>query len=73
MFQKDHLFEWRNILNNVLFGLEIQNKLNEDTKSRTEKLLEMYRLGEFKDHYPRQLSGAMRQRVVLIRTLANPA
>jgi NitT/TauT family transport system ATP-binding protein len=70
MFQKDHLFEWRNILNNVLIGLEIQNKLNEDTKARTEKLLEMYGLGEFKDHYPRQLSGGMRQRVALIRTLA---
>ncbi|MCT4604496.1 MAG: ABC transporter ATP-binding protein [Marinisporobacter sp.] len=70
MFQKDHLFEWRNILNNVLIGLEIQDKLNEDTKARTEKLLEIYGLGEFKDHYPRQLSGGMRQRVALIRTLA---
>ncbi|WP_246637526.1 ABC transporter ATP-binding protein [Crassaminicella profunda] len=70
MFQKDHLFEWRNILNNVLIGLEIQDKLNKNTKSQTEKLLEMYGLGEFKDHYPRQLSGGMRQRVALIRTLA---
>ncbi|TCO72193.1 ABC transporter ATP-binding protein [Marinisporobacter balticus] len=70
MFQKDHLFEWRNILNNVLIGLEIQNKLNEDTKASIEKLLEIYGLGEFKYHYPRQLSGGMRQRVALIRTLA---
>lgn len=70
MFQKDHLFEWRSILNNVLIGLEIQNKLNEKTKTSTEKLLEMYGLGEFKNHYPSQLSGGMRQRVALIRTLA---
>ncbi|WP_053956049.1 ABC transporter ATP-binding protein [Inediibacterium massiliense] len=70
MFQKDHLFEWRNILNNVLIGLEIQNKLNEKTKARTQKLLDVYGLGDFKDHYPSQLSGGMRQRVALIRTLA---
>ncbi|WP_129597847.1 ABC transporter ATP-binding protein [Anaerophilus nitritogenes] len=70
MFQKDHLFEWRNILNNVLIGLEIQNKLNEKTQATTQKLLDMYGLGDFKDHYPSQLSGGMRQRVALIRTLA---
>ena len=70
MFQKDHLFEWRNILNNVLIGLEIQGKLNEITKVRTEKLLEIYGLSDFKSHYPSQLSGGMRQRVALIRTLA---
>jgi len=70
MFQKDHLFEWRNILNNVLIGLEIQGKLNEATKTRTEKILEIYGLRDFKMHFPSQLSGGMRQRVALIRTLA---
>ncbi|MTI54845.1 ABC transporter ATP-binding protein [Geosporobacter ferrireducens] len=70
MFQKDHLFEWRTILNNVLIGLEIQNKLNPQTKAKAEKLLELYGLGEFKHYYPSQLSGGMRQRVALIRTLA---
>ncbi|MBF8982753.1 ABC transporter ATP-binding protein [Lutibacter sp. B2] len=70
MFQKDHLFEWRNILDNVFIGLEIQKKLNKDTKLLAEKLLDMYGLAEFKNHYPTQLSGGMRQRVALIRTLA---
>lgn len=70
MFQNDNLFEWRTILDNVLIGLEIQNKLNEKTKSYAEHLLNTYGLSEFKNHYPRQLSGGMRQRVALIRTLA---
>ena len=70
MFQKDHLFEWRSILNNVLIGLEIQGKLNEHSKARTEKLLDLYGLSDFKSHLPSQLSGGMRQRVALIRTLA---
>lgn len=70
MFQKDHLFEWRNILNNVLIGLEIQAKLNEQTKTRAKELLDIYGLKDFKMHYPSQLSGGMRQRVALIRTLA---
>ena len=70
MFQKDHLFEWRTILNNVLIGLEIQNKLTNEMKEKAELLLELYGLGEFKHYYPSQLSGGMRQRVALIRTLA---
>ncbi|SCG82424.1 sulfonate/nitrate/taurine transport system ATP-binding protein [Proteiniborus sp. DW1] len=70
MFQRDHLFEWRNILDNVLIGLEIQGKVNEDTIRFAENLLETYGLSEFKKHYPNQLSGGMRQRVALIRTLA---
>jgi len=70
MFQRDHLFEWRTILGNVLIGLEIQDKITDETKKFTEKLLDTYGLGEFKNHYPRQLSGGMRQRVALIRTLA---
>lgn len=70
MFQMDHLFEWRNILDNVLIGLEIKDKINSDTIKFAESLLETYGLSEFKKHYPSQLSGGMRQRVALIRTLA---
>ena len=69
MFQRDHLFEWRNILQNVLIGLEIQGKVSEESLSYAEELLETYGLGEFKNSFPRQLSGGMRQRVSLIRTL----
>lgn len=73
MLQQDHLFEWRTITQNVLLGLEIQGKLNEKSKENVIRLLETYGLGEFKNHYPHQLSGGMRQRVALIRTLAiNP-
>lgn len=69
MFQKDHLFEWRTILQNVLLGLEVRGKIDEDSYKEAEKLLNSYGLGEFKDMYPRQLSGGMRQRAALIRTL----
>lgn len=69
MFQKDHLFEWRTILQNVLLGLEIQGRVKEEDVKKAEKLLETYGLAEFKDSYPRQLSGGMRQRAALIRTL----
>jgi len=70
MLQQDHLFEWRTILQNVLLGLEIHGKVNQETKEKVERLLETYGLGEFKNHYPDQLSGGMRQRAALIRTLA---
>ncbi|KNF08161.1 ABC-type nitrate/sulfonate/bicarbonate transport system, ATPase component [Gottschalkia purinilytica] len=70
MFQRDNLFEWRTIIDNILIGLEIQNKLNNETLNFVEKLIDTYGLSEFKYHYPRQLSGGMRQRVALIRTLA---
>lgn len=69
MFQRDHLFEWRTILENVIIGLEIQDNLNKEAYNKAEKLLESYGLGEFKNSYPRQLSGGMRQRAALIRTL----
>lgn len=73
MPQRDHLFEWLTILSNTIIGLEIQKKLNKDTMRSAEKLLEEYGLGEFKHYYPKQLSGGMRQRAALIRTLAvNP-
>ncbi|MDS0527170.1 ABC transporter ATP-binding protein [Clostridium sp. SHJSY1] len=73
MFQKDHLFEWDTVWNNVTLGLRIKNLMTNENKQRTLNLLEEYDLIKFKDHYPRELSGGMRQRVALIRTLAlNP-
>ena len=70
MLQKDNLLEWRTIYKNVLLGLEIQKSLTEENKEYVNKLLKKYGLYEFKDKYPNQLSGGMRQRVALIRTLA---
>lgn len=73
MLQKDSLFPWRTILENCLIGLEITNSLNDTTKKRVIRLLETYGLKEFMNKYPDSLSGGMRQRVALIRTLAtNP-
>ena len=73
MFQKDHLFEWNTVWENVIIGLKIKKILNDESKKRVEDLLESYGLEKFKNHYPRELSGGMRQRVALIRTLAlNP-
>lgn len=70
MLQQDYLFEWRTILQNVLLGLEVHGKITEESKAKAEKLLDMYGLEDFKNFYPHQLSGGMRQRVALIRTLA---
>ena len=73
MPQQDCLFEWRTILENCLLGLEISKNLNETTKKNVINLLENYGLKDFKNSYPNNLSGGMRQRVALIRTLAtNP-
>lgn len=70
MLQKDNLLEWRTIYNNVLLGLEIQKSNTKENVDYVIKLLKKYGLYEFKDKYPMQLSGGMRQRVALIRTLA---
>lgn len=70
MFQKDHLFSWRTILNNVYLGLEIQKKKTPENIDYVNSLLKKYGLWEFRNKYPNQLSGGMRQRVALIRTLA---
>ncbi len=70
MLQKDSLLEWRNILNNVMIGLEIRHERNKETENYAIDLLKKYGLYEFKDKFPSQLSGGMRQRVALIRTLA---
>ncbi len=70
MLQKDYLLEWRTILQNVMLGLEIRKNLSSESKEYVYQLLETYGLYEFKDKYPSQLSGGMRQRAALIRTLA---
>lgn len=69
MLQRDHLFEWRSIWKNVTLGLEIQKRLNAETKVYARSLLEEYGLLPFADSYPSELSGGMRQRAALIRTL----
>jgi NitT/TauT family transport system ATP-binding protein len=70
MFQKDHLFEWNTVWENVILGLKIKKQLNDESKERANELLDTYGLLRFKNHYPSELSGGMRQRVALIRTLA---
>lgn len=73
MFQRDHLLEWRSVLDNITIGLEIQKKINKESMANINNLLKKYDLWDFRNHYPHQLSGGMRQRVALIRTLAtNP-
>lgn len=70
MLQNDALFNFRTILNNCLLGLEIQSKLSLENKEYVIKLLETYGLKEFISSYPTSLSGGMKQRAALIRTLA---
>lgn len=69
MLQKDQLFEWRTIEKNVLLGLEIQKKCTAENVEFAHQLLKKYGLWEFRNHLPHQLSGGMRQRAALIRTL----
>lgn len=70
MLQKDHLFEWRTIYGNVSLGLEIQKKLNDFSRAHLSEMLNAYGLGGFESARPSELSGGMRQRAALIRTLA---
>ena len=70
MLQKDHLFEWRTIYSNVLLGLEIQKKNSPNAREKVNHLLADYGLDKFRESRPSQLSGGMRQRAALIRTLA---
>ena len=74
MLQKDQLFPWRTIEKNVYLPLEIKKNINTQSKEFANNLLEKYGLSEFKKKYPSQLSGGMRQRAALIRTLvSNPS
>lgn len=73
MLQQDYLFSWRNILDNIMLGLEIKGIKTDENIKYAEKLIKTYGLEDFKKSYPKELSGGMRQRAALIRTLAlNP-
>ncbi len=69
MLQSDNLLPWRTIYKNILLGLEIQHRVTEENLEYVDKLLKTYGLYEFRNSYPSQLSGGMRQRAALIRTL----
>lgn len=69
MLQKDHLLEWRSTLRNLTLGLEIQHKLTESSYVLINDMLTTYGLITFKNARPSELSGGMRQRAALIRTL----
>lgn len=70
MFQHDHLFNWRTVWKNILIGLEIKKNCTKDDEERLKTLLSKYGLIDFINNYPQELSGGMRQRIALIRTLA---
>ncbi len=70
MLQNDALLPWLTILDNALLGLKIKKKLTQENINYVKSLLKSYHLDDFEDKYPRELSGGMRQRVALIRTLA---
>ena len=70
MLQTDNLLDWRTVEANTLLGLEVKKQLNTQTRAHAVALLEKYGLKSFRQSYPRQLSGGMRQKVALIRTLA---
>lgn len=70
MLQRDHLFEWRTIMGNAELGLDIQKKLNNSSREKLRQMLKTYGLGDFEDARPSELSGGMRQRAALVRTLA---
>jgi len=70
MLQKDNLFEWLSIYKNVMLGLEINRKKTPENIAYVNRLLKQYDLADFKSSRPSQLSGGMRQRAALIRTLA---
>lgn len=70
MLQKDHLLEWRSVYRNVTLGLEIRRELTRERRREIDEMLAVYGLDKFRNAHPSQLSGGMRQRAALIRTLA---
>lgn len=70
MLQHDHLFEWRSVYKNVILGLEINHMLTQERLDYVNQLLHDYDLEQFRDKRPGELSGGMKQRAALIRTLA---
>jgi NitT/TauT family transport system ATP-binding protein len=70
MLQKDLLLPWRTVAENVMFGVEIQGVAAAERQRRAQALLENLKHADYSGHYPHQLSGGMRQRVALARTLA---
>lgn len=70
MLQRDHLFEWRTVYRNVILGLELHHQLTPESLTLVDRLLEEYGLDKFRDKRPSELSGGMKQRAALIRTLA---
>lgn len=70
MLQKDHLLEWRTVYRNILLGLEIRKEITAEKLAYIENMLRTYGLDKFRSSRPSQLSGGMRQRAALIRTLA---
>ncbi len=70
MLQRDHLFEWRTVYRNVTLGLELNHKMTKENLEKVDRLLADYGLDKFRDKRPSELSGGMKQRAALIRTLA---
>lgn len=70
MLQRDHLFEWRTVYRNVTLGLELNHKMTKENLDKVDSLLTDYGLDKFRDKRPSELSGGMKQRAALIRTLA---
>ena len=69
MTQDDNLLPWRTTLQNVLFPLTVQGRLNDETRARADMLIRAAGLAGFENHFPHELSGGMRKRAALIRTL----
>ncbi len=70
MPQRDALMPWRRILDNVTLGLEVRGLSRKDARARVLPLFEAFGLGGFEQRYPAELSGGMRQRAALLRTIA---
>lgn len=70
MLQQDHLFPWLTVRHNTLLGLDIRKERTKDAENKVDNLIKQYGLENFKNSFPNELSGGMRQRAALIRTLA---